>query len=514
VPAWTLVKYSPNELRSQLCADESQRATIEGKLHCRYFDEYFRALGAKTILVEEEYVDRDFLEDFAAYYVRCFYPYRRYCRRLHFFSTNISSRDFTNLLDGKGGDARALQKAYLGFIVVKPLPETVVGRTCLRTYPKRKRRSYPISRPYHVHLLGLDLSVETLAFQEQDRAAAACATSALWSAFQATALLFQHHIPSPVEITQSATERALLAGRALPNDGLTLEQMANAVRRVGLEPLVLRGSDPRILRSIVYAYCTGGVPVLIIGEMHDRTNPDRPRSMGVHAVAAAGFGLAGNSKGDLARSVPGAALQSSRIDRLYCHDDQVGPFARMIFSQAADHFSLTTSWRNEHGDIGLISMDPKTVMVPLYHKVRVRFPWILDHVLAFDKLLELLRNLVPSSSDVLPRLEWDISLITVDRLKREYFSGPPHAQRRALLERSLPRFLWRAQGSRERGRALDILFDATDIERSNCCVGVIESDASIGSSLRELSLKSDLSRELLRSDPQWWRIVERIVERR
>ena len=27
-----------------------------------------------------------------------------------------------------------LQKNYLGFIVVKPLPSTVVGRTCLKTY--------------------------------------------------------------------------------------------------------------------------------------------------------------------------------------------------------------------------------------------------------------------------------------------------------------------------------------------------------------------------------------------
>ena len=37
---------------------------------------------------------------------------------------------------------------------------------------------------------------------------AACATSALWSLFQKTAKIFQHSIPSPVEITKIDTDMA------------------------------------------------------------------------------------------------------------------------------------------------------------------------------------------------------------------------------------------------------------------------------------------------------------------
>ena len=45
---------------------------IDSKLQSVYFEGYFAAVGAKTIVVEEDYIDHDYLEDFAAYYVKCF----------------------------------------------------------------------------------------------------------------------------------------------------------------------------------------------------------------------------------------------------------------------------------------------------------------------------------------------------------------------------------------------------------------------------------------------------------
>jgi len=41
-----------------------------------YFINYFQSIQIKTILIEENYIDRDYLEDFSAYYVRCFHKYR------------------------------------------------------------------------------------------------------------------------------------------------------------------------------------------------------------------------------------------------------------------------------------------------------------------------------------------------------------------------------------------------------------------------------------------------------
>ena len=82
-----------------LLADKSKNtlSAVKRRSHSQYFEEYFDKLQAKTILVENEYVDRDFLEDFSAYYVRCFNRYERFCARLHFFTCEFSAQDFTRL---------------------------------------------------------------------------------------------------------------------------------------------------------------------------------------------------------------------------------------------------------------------------------------------------------------------------------------------------------------------------------------------------------------------------------
>ena len=105
---------------------------------------------------------------------------------------------------------------------------------------------------YEANLIGIQLQVNTLAFQEQDKTIAACATSALWTIFHGTGMLFQHRIPSPVEITRVATDR-FPRERSFPSDGLDLLQAVDAVRSIGLEPTNLDISDPYVFKSTVYA---------------------------------------------------------------------------------------------------------------------------------------------------------------------------------------------------------------------------------------------------------------------
>ena len=213
------------ELASEL--SPCSNGVIEDKLHIEYFRNYFEKLSAKTIVVEHPYVDRAYLEDFAAYYVRCFRNYDSFCARLHFFQGQFETEGFEATLrrEQDATSVAELQETYLGFVVIKPLPKTLVGRTCLKTYPLEDNRYFPSVRCHSVNLFGMCLEVETVAFQEQDKVVAACATSALWSIFQCTAKLFDHSIPSPVSITRSASaglgRNALVqpkAGPDLPTD--------------------------------------------------------------------------------------------------------------------------------------------------------------------------------------------------------------------------------------------------------------------------------------------------------
>lgn len=474
----------------QLFSEKSTASpeVISLKAHKQYFDGYFSHLNATTIVVEEEYIDHDYLEDFSAYYVKCFSPYKRLTSRLHFFCTPFDEVIFRALLNNEGERLTkdALQEHYLGFIVVKPLPQTIVGRTCLRTYRDADRRCFPITQTYGANLFGIPLKVDTLAFQEQDSVVAACATSALWSCFHGTGKLFHHFIPSPVEITKSASVSipsldTPMDVRTLPNHGLTATQMAYAVKHIGLEPFIVGAKNKYILNSTIYAYAQCKIPTILgisLQNINLQSNGTSgpPISMGRHAVAVTGFSL-GLPKPEPEHS-SGLLLRASRIDKLYVHDDQIGPFAKM--SHLAS--SLSTSW----GGSGHVEAIPELMILPLYHKIRIPFSLIHDTVLSFDKILEVLRQAVSSPVE---RFEWDIYLTTVNTFKEDIFENLQGRTDFAeqILTSSMPKYMWRATVYSGDEPQVDFLFDATGIEQQELCNAVCEYSSLVGDLVRPIA---------------------------
>ncbi len=485
---------------------------IKAKLHALYFREYFGRIGAKTIVVENEYVDRDYLEDYAEYYVRCFQEYPRKCTRLHFFKVAFSSEDFSNCLLGNGDSLslELLQTNYLGFIVLKPLPRTIIGRTCLITYPCDGRRHFPATRCYVANLFGLNLKVlHSLAFQEQDSVVAACATSALWSIFQATGQLFQHPIPSPSAITSQATEILTKDQRAFPSPGLTSIEMAHAIKSVGLEPYLVNAANHYLLKATLYAYLRAGIPMMFGFHLVDVSGSDS-QVIGKHAVAITGYSL-GHAQATFLESM-GFLLKATRIDKIYVHDDQVGLFSRMVFDGQTIQFqdgsqalSILTSWQGNDGNIGGKRAGSDILLIPLYHKIRIPFGVIHDIVLGFDNLLKtLISAVIPERMPIFQQAEWDIYLISVNDLKNEVFEtlNLNMDNRRSLLMRSFPRFLWRASLIVDASIKLDLLFDATDIEQGAFFLCAIDYDTELTGLFRIL-FNMDEIESLFGSSPAW-----------
>lgn len=474
---YLVIPYGPETL-TQCLADSSLASaeTVRGKLHYRYFSDYFSELDAKTIVVESSYVDHDYLEDYAAYYVRCFESYKRCTTRLHFFSLEFTEQDFRDALTNTGAllSPQLLQERYLGFVVVKPLPLTIVGRTCLKTYPSASgRREFPILRKFAVNLFGISLEIDSLAYQEQDTVVAACATSALWSCFQGTGKLFQHAIPSPVEITKAATRHVpenlpVNSARALPNSGLTATQMALAVRDVGLEPYLVGTptTHPYVLNSTLYAYLRGKMPSILTIGLVDVLD-GQERFMGGHAVAVTGYSLGKEQPEPFGPS--GFLLRASRIDKIYAHDDQVGPFARMEHAYSTGPY-LATSWQGH----GVVEARPIFLLLPLYNKIRIPFETIHDAILVVDSVLENARQLAFPDME---RPEWDIYLTTVSEFKEDVLDSMRPLLGQAVeetLTANLPRFLWRATARCGGEHHLDLLFDATGIAQQQLLVHAVE----------------------------------------
>jgi len=166
----------------------------------RYVQEYAAELGCKTLVVEQFYIDRDYIEDHSVFYSKSLYPYPNYCRRIHFFMEEVARLQEqlqriveVGIREGEEVYRQACRefadRTYLGFTVIKPLHGSPVGRTVLRCYPEKpenpadsSRRDFSGTRVYTAHLLGVELSVRGLAFQQQEIGVIACATTAVWSA--------------------------------------------------------------------------------------------------------------------------------------------------------------------------------------------------------------------------------------------------------------------------------------------------------------------------------------------
>ncbi|MCK4764286.1 MAG: hypothetical protein KAW12_18955 [Candidatus Aminicenantes bacterium] len=506
--------YSIERLTSILVEKSiSNTDIIENKLHLLYFQEYFQHLETKTILVENDYIDKDFLEDYASYYVRCFSEYKRKCTRLHFFKKEFDLEDFNSLLNKKDQTlSEKLQQDYLGFIVVKPLPLTIIGRTCLTTYPQEEgeERYFPITRKYDVHLFGLHLLVDSLGFQEQDNVVAACATSTLWSVFHQTGILFHHSILSPVEITKAATKQLPIETRTFPNKGLSSEQMAQAIRGVSLEPLLVEvKNDEYYLKSYLYAYLRSGIPVIFGIELFG-IRDNRYKLIGRHAAAVAGYRLHGKrTTGVVEKDVQ---LVSSKISKIYVHDDQVGPFSRMVFDspkievtengEEKNLVALSTSWKTGEYPIGSVKAVPKILLIPMYHKIRISFDVIHKTIRVFNSILEELKENIAA----LPyeRFCWDIYLTDVNKLKSEILDSKALKGNyyRGILLGNMPRFIWRATAIQGDSPVIDLLFDATDIEQGRYFILPIEYKKSFSDLLRWL-FKEDFFGKIPRNNPAW-----------
>jgi hypothetical protein len=474
-----VVPYSLTELiRLFASKSEATETYLQTKQHKPFLDGYLAELGARTIVVEPDYTDKDYLQDYAGYYVSCFHGYARKTARFHFFSNTFDQAALEGLLAGDNQhlNMAMLQEAYQGFVVVKPLPQTILGRTCLKTYPSDNgRRNFPVVQDYAANLFGLQLKVSSLAFQEQDSVAAACATSALWSCFHATGRHFHHPIQSPTEITRAALislpTSEVPETRAFPNRGLSPTQMANAVNAVGLDPQILGATNEHLVKSVLYAYLKGKIPIIFGIDLLEFDAADAAKpflTMGKHAVTVGGYSLGLDSP--VPHGPTAFKLRASRIDKFYVHDDQLGPFARMTFKSEAVAGSgtvnyMSTDWTSPSGRPSVIAM-PKIMVLPLYRKIRVPFKIVHDAIVELDDYLETMRLQFLAANE---RPEWDIYLCTGAEFKSEVLAGKAGygADAAIALKAPLPKYLWRATASVAGNIVCDFLFDATGLEQGS-----------------------------------------------
>lgn len=403
-----------------------------------YLSKYLSELNAKTVVIEEDYVDKNFLIDYAKFYARSFNAPPRFTRRLHFFSAEFGEREFREALTPNRELLKNLQKSYLGFVIVKPIRsregEPFIGCTNLKTYPIKASHDTRIflTCTCEASLYGIPLTVESLPFQTQDQAVAACATTALWTSLSPLRGLFSIPLLSPAEITEKAIAYPGLGERHFPSSGLNIFQIAGFINSIGLDTEKIKipdGENPEdIVSNVVRAYVKAGIPV-IAGIKLKRTNSEYDH----HAVVISGYRC--NSSGEVAE--------------LYVHDDQIGPYSRV---KCADNSFV--EWENEW--ISRYSYKQVRVdflLVPIYPKIRLAFGHIHSIHKEYQKYVAQLKD---------SGISTEFFLTLLNSYKR-FLLDHACANKVEVLSKPLPRFLWVIRTLLNGQPVLDSLYDGIEV---------------------------------------------------
>lgn len=296
----------------------------------KYLKAYLVGANVRTVIIEQNYFDRDYLDEFAAFYSKSAKGYPNICQRLHFFNTDIEEADLQSALGGMGQED-VLQFGYLGFILRRPLDTAPFGRTVLAWYENKDDKSEritPVLREYISNVLGVRFRVKGIPWQQQDRGVSACATIALWSMFHSSAFDANHSVPTTVEITQNALG-ASSGNRAFPSQGLSISELKEAVFAQNLTPKILMptvfkengiivGFSAAYMASMCAANIRSGYPVLMVGDyVHQVSNQQ-------HAICCIGF-----REREQAQREPGTySTMDDETEVFYVHDDNIGPNVR------------------------------------------------------------------------------------------------------------------------------------------------------------------------------------------
>ena len=225
-----------------------------------------RILGAKSYVLEDPYIDRDYSADYLNFYARTFRTHARHCKRAHFFSDDISPLLRQPRSTEQLRQLRQVARiSYCGFCVIRPLPTAPIGRTVLRAKVRGRQdmeATVTCRARFEANLLGVDLEVTGTAYLQQDARVGACAQVAIWAGMRHMHARHGYNWVSVADITRLATPTASDEATSLPagSDFLTSERMLRAITEAGYQPLCFHRTN---IAGAILPYVESGIPVIL-----------------------------------------------------------------------------------------------------------------------------------------------------------------------------------------------------------------------------------------------------------
>ena len=262
----------------------------------------------RAVLVEHDYLDKDYRSTLYNFYAKKGRPYRADCVRLHFFDEKIA---FNRTSDESS--ERELGDHYYGYMVLRPTIRGTLGRSVLSPDIRVNARGRAIQALHHVHLQGHRLGVWGFPSMDQHVDIAACAHVACWAVLRHYSESYSQYREYLVhDIAKLAT--GFDPGGISPSLGLNEWEAERVFHAAGCFPLIVARdgrSEDEFFRQLL-AYLESGFPLFIGMDLDD---------MG-HAIVAAGYSW----KPVAVPPSDGPSHVWRQVDKLLTVDDNLLPY--------------------------------------------------------------------------------------------------------------------------------------------------------------------------------------------
>ena len=269
--------------------------------------------AVKAVLIESNYIDKDYRSTFYNFYAKKGQHYRSECVRLHFFDETVS---FDNNKLALNCPDNQLNDHYFGYMVLRPTGIATIGRTILSPDIRRDAGGFIIAADHKVHLLGYKLAIRGFPSMNQHVDISVCAHSACWSVlrhYSERYNIYREFLTH--DITMMAHE--FNPGGLIPSKGLQMAHAERVFQEAGTYPVHIARSkagvgDLSFYRQLT-AYVESGFPLFAADHSHG------------HAIAIVGY----DWRVPLNTGVPGLRYAWDEVQSLAVVDDNHLPYMKI-----------------------------------------------------------------------------------------------------------------------------------------------------------------------------------------
>ena len=276
--------------------------------------------AVKAILIEYNYVDKDYRSAYYNFYVKKGQHYRADCVRLHFFDGTVTFDNRTLRL-ASSADER-LNDHYFGYMILRPTGIRTIGRTVVSPDVRSGASRCIITANHKVHILGYKFEIEGFPSMDQHHDIAVCAHAACWSIlrhYSERYSMYREFLTH--EITMMAHQ--FDPGGLIPSKGLEVSHAERIFQQAGTYPVHIarRTDDPKDLSFYrqLTAYVESGFP--LFAAMNNQG----------HAIAIVGY----EWRTPVNTAIPGVRYTWDEIQSLAVIDDNHLPYLSIPISGGA-----------------------------------------------------------------------------------------------------------------------------------------------------------------------------------